>query len=141
MAELAAFEDGGGERDVGGLVEVCAAAEHTGRDREEGFFSAEAVKDAVDGAGEIFGAELAFPLIGRSGNFAGVEGEESFFAEGREQCLAREGFEKAVGNGGKALLVIAGGDAERAFGSHEEVGLRRRMRRPREPAVPPQMRG
>ncbi len=123
VTELAAFEDCRGERDIGGLVEVGAATEHSGGDGKERFFGAEAIDNAIDGTGEVFGSEFTFPGIGGAGFFAGIEGEEAFFAEGREQCFAAQAFKEAVGEGGEALFVVAGGDAEGAFGGDEQVGV------------------
>ena len=75
VADLAAFEDGGGEGDVGGLVHVGPPTEHAGGDGEERFIGAEAVDDAVDGTGEIFRTELSFPGIAGGDGGAGVESE------------------------------------------------------------------
>ncbi len=123
VSELAAFENGGGEGDVGGLVEVGPPTEHSGGDGEECFFGAEAVDGSVDGAGDVFGAEASFPGFVGGGGFAVVEGEEAFFAEGGEEGFSVDGGEVVVGESGEALFVVSGGDAERAFGGDEEIGL------------------
>lgn len=84
MADLARLEHAGGEGDVGGLLDVGADVEEAGGEGEEGFVGAEAVDGAVEGGGEVFAAEFAVPGILRGGVFAGVEGEEAFFAEGHD---------------------------------------------------------
>ena len=97
MAQLAAFENGCGEGDVGGLMEVGPPTKHTCGDGEERFLGAEAIDGAVDGAGEIFGAEFAFPGFAGGDFFLGVESKKAFFAKRREKAFPVKIGEDAIG--------------------------------------------